>query len=374
MVPVIGITVVLINFLSTKYILIHIAKPTESFRRFYIVAQSYSDMVALPSVFVKSICSQRSFPVPDYFEVFDENQTVVMSESECVTQGQLYMFLYTVLILVSCWTLAYDYVAHHHIMFFDEEAQDEDEKKFADNEASAQEQLLDEENKSRKSANTKKSEILSESPSLKEKQPNSTRKIVHASWEHRVVVFLKNLLKPVLVGQAVGLFIGLIKPLQDLFYDSQGYFNSVGSAAIVFSDGFSSVINLVLSITLALKLIEIHKFTDVFGNEETIGASKRTIITMAVSRMIVLPGIMYSLFSIADALGFHYVPSSDKLISFVIHLEMLTPTANTIVLIGNLIGQFHNAEIIAVSILTQYIFGIITITALTFMSLVVVDV
>jgi len=327
-VSVVGIGSNLFNvFLSFLYL--PVGKPSQEITPWFIFALSFPNSVALPLVLMASLCSQLNIEAPRHYieqnllEV-EENTTDIryLSSLECIEIAELYIFLYGIFIVLFIWMIAFplldlaDHSAIRHIL------------------------------------DPVENLALESQTSSDSNDTSSSRSIGHT--------MLKQLTNPTLVAQFVGLLVGLTQPLQDVFFNPDGFLSFVTAAVRIIANGALSIINLIMAASLSLKLMDLKNFRQLFGHED-IGISRRTLISLLLGRMIIFPLIgMAILYSISDL-----ILPDDKLMELVLYLAFVTPTANMTILLAQILKRQRIAEILALSILPQYILGAVSVTAFT---------
>jgi len=344
----IGIGSVLFNLLFA-FLCLPIAQPTTEFRPWFLLAISLPNTVAVPLVLIASICNQIEVEVPAYYleaEAFEvaENSTQAqfLTVSQCIDIGELYIFLYSILITLSVWALG--------IPLLDMTAR---EKPREDPESQSNQIVPREQNSGEE-------EIYDSDASAdtKQKRPSHFK------------VILKQLTQPAVTSQFLGLLIGLTAPLQNLFFGPGAVLSSITASVQIIAGAALSIINLITAVSLSFKIVELESIKILFGDEERFGVSRRTLLSLMVGRMIILPLIGIGVFYV---LGDKLIPD-DKLMLLVCFLEFSNPTANFVILIAQILERSRIGEIVALCVLPQYLVGIFTISGFTFASLLLADV
>lgn len=90
---VMGLIILAFNCLM-GFLLVPLAKPTRAFRKWFIFSMTFPNFTALPLAFITAVCagSQIRKPATDIVEGESEYYT----SDECTTQGELYLFIYTI--------------------------------------------------------------------------------------------------------------------------------------------------------------------------------------------------------------------------------------------------------------------------------------
>lgn len=357
----------LYNFLLAKYVLVYLGNPTASFRRFFILGQATTNIIALPLVLITSICSQMKIRKPGYLldqlltnaSITDDD--IFFSQTECSETGDFYLLMYGLLIIFFTWTVGVQYV----------QAREEHEVEKVPDAAPDHE--------------TQETEIPSQGTGSPQEVEKVLKEVVATTQdpEESLPIGLrcrtcatslgKQFLRPINLSQIGGVFIGLVSPIQGVLFNETGFLKPVMVAVEVFAAATVSIVNMIMACSLSLKLQQVETVKDLFGNEAKLGISRRTLFVYAFSRMVFVPGFTFALFWLIETYLFTFVPEDDKLMKLVVYLELFTPTANLIVVLAQIVEQRENSEILAMGGLLQYFIGLFSVTGYTFLTILHLD-
>jgi len=79
------------NYLIGRFVLLPFSESPDWFKPWFLISMSFSNDLALPLLFVRSLCAQTEFPTPTY--LLDGNQTdeIPMTPLVCNETGELYL-------------------------------------------------------------------------------------------------------------------------------------------------------------------------------------------------------------------------------------------------------------------------------------------
>jgi hypothetical protein len=424
-----------------------LSKPPDWFRPWFLFGVTFQNTVALPLVLIQTICSQIRSPLRDQSGtiVTEGNGTIVwMDIQECVTQGNLYIFMYIFLHSLLFWVVAYDLMPN---------------KKLAERDSSNEadvEDVVVQETPDEKKASSSSREIhsvgtgedhaeaslplgdsrsistindingaLAPFPNLSENSPNlhndhteshdpvsvymtsSLAATLHASprasrmsklaethdyvagsfyggaeqiegmrqvgnnnMPKRPKTFLNKArarliwlffhtislcARPPIIAQLLGMFIGLIKPLQDAFFAPASVLRPVTLSIKIFAVASTAVTNLSMSGGLGLKMREIQP-RHLFGGDPN-GLSRRATIGFVVTRMLVIPA---ALFGLTYLLQVTKLVPNDRLLLMVLYMQTMTPSANMCVVVPQILGDHQASGALSLLVLSQYIVALPT--------------
>eukprot|EP00924_Labyrinthula_sp_SR-Ha-C_P006262 maker-scaffold_31-snap-gene-1.2-mRNA-1 protein AED:0.30 eAED:0.30 QI:140/1/1/1/1/1/2/17/419 len=327
-----------------RYCLVFLAKPTKRFERMFVFGQFAVSFVAIPLALNSSFCSLIEFEKPVFFQTEEElksNATFFFTKEECISTGELYLFMYSSFTGFFFFTFGWNYIA----------ALKAPPPK-TENEKSLEEGIAKPE---KKQSTTTSVEPLK----LKEKLKSFSQRFLE------VVIY-----RPVNSSKIVAIFLALIPPFKKTFFEEDGFLEPISAGIRILSTGTSPMLNLLIAITLGIKITSLESWKAVLGNEEKLGVSKRTILLAAISRMIIVPGVSFAWFYfVVEA-----VYPEDKLMKLIAFVELFVPSANVGIMIAQIEGQPDNAETYSVIVLLQFLIGSISMTGYSFLAIYLLDI
>lgn len=156
--------------------------------------------------------------------------------------------------------------------------------------------------------------------------------------------------RPPILSQLLGTLVGLVRPLQIAFFAQESVLRPVTLSISIFSDAATAVTNLSMSCGLGLKLTQIEK-KHLFGGDPE-GISRRATFGFVFTKMIFVPGI---LFGITYGLQINGVLPQDRLLLFVLYMQAMTPSANMVVVIAQVLGNVPASGALSLLVLAQYL-------------------
>jgi predicted permease len=184
----------------------------------------------------------------------------------------------------------------------------------------------------------------------------------HIDWRaarERATRAGKHLVKPVVIAQVCGIVIGCIPEVQEfIFY---GWFNSVTAAMAIFPPALLPALNLVLGGSLGLKLVSMTSWRrlDLPG----VGFKTNSFWAVIFARMVLFPALCFGL--IYGLTRTSAVPDS-RLLALLFYFIVLTPSANGAIVLAQLAGRTIASQALAVSMLFQYLVGIVSMSCFVF--------
>jgi len=197
-------------------------------------------------------------------------------------------------------------------------------------------------------------------------QPDQLNSFESVSCFAKSFGFIKMVLgRPPIAAQLVGLLVGLVPALQNVFFSSSSILFSVTTGISTMGSGLVAGLNLVLSGTLGLKLqnVSLQNFD--------IGIPRRTLFFFVVGKMILLPIFHLSIvFAMRDII---FPQGVNKFMMIILCFTSCTPTSNNAVLLAHLTGKSVIAGSVAISILFQYIVGLLSMSAFMMVTLTLLE-
>lgn len=417
-----------------------LSRPPVWFREWFMFGATFQNTVALPLVLIQTICSQVRAPNRDESGAvqFDSNGTVLyLTQPECQTKGELYIFMYVFLHSLLFWVVAYDVMPSKPKTIVSEaEQQDQDQENVPKSQSPEHdmdddelliangETLIDrrDDRNGNQVASTSSTVLSTVSfPELKgipgtkqtflddnpvsesrdpvtvymsgniasaisvQKRPSKlsqddyiagsfyggmeTMAAVQAVGEDVAPTAHKNqcqkikaktiwlifhilslCARPPIIAQLVGMFIGLIKPLQEAFFSPTSVLRPLTLSIKIFAVASTAVTNLSMSGGLGLKMKEI-KVKHLFGGDAE-GLSKRTTFGFVFTRMIVIPAV---LFGLTYLLQIYQLVPQDRLLLMVLYMQTMMPSANMCVVVPQILGNHQASGALSLLVLSQYI-------------------
>jgi predicted permease len=168
------------------------------------------------------------------------------------------------------------------------------------------------------------------------------------------------ILRPPIIAQLLGMFVGLIEPLQTALYSNQSVLRPVTNAIEVFSAGGVAMTNLSMAAGLGIKMKEMNRKYLCGGAPD--GISRRTTLVFIVARMIIIPAVLFLItWAVMPILP------QDRLLILVVFLMDCTPSANMIVVVPQILNYHKASDELSLLVLGQYLLALPTM--LLFLSL-----
>ncbi len=186
----------------------------------------------------------------------------------------------------------------------------------------------------------------------------------HIDWRaarERATRAGKHLVKPVVIAQVCGIVIGCIPDVQEFIFAPSSWFNSVTAAMAIFPPALLPVLNLVLGGSLGLKLISMTSWRrlDLPG----VGFKTNSFVAVIFARMVLFPALCFAF--IYGLTRTSALPKS-RLLTLLFYFVVLTPSANGAIVLAQLAGRTIASQALAVSMLFQYLLGILTMSCFVF--------
>mmetsp|Transcript_45154 Transcript_45154/g.72332 ORF Transcript_45154/g.72332 Transcript_45154/m.72332 type:complete len:416 (+) Transcript_45154:375-1622(+) len=342
MVVVAAVSSTLLNMLLSFFVLAPLAAPDPSFRPWFHISMTFPNLVALPLMFTYSLCRQASLKHNVQLDINGtrSSEDVVYAKEECVDRAELLIFIYAIIPTLALFTISH--LASLRKGHTPKLIKASDEEKQADSVLSL--------------ANDTQEDI--EEKSSEEAPPRPYVFAVLAGVGSII-------LEPTILSQIVSISIGLIAPLQRFLFDTDSYAAPLVNVAFILAPGLVPIINLCLAGSVGVKLQKVGLLDILRGRTTGLGISVRTLTWLTLGRMVVLPGVSYMILYFIN----EYLPQDD-LLRLLLHFETIVPTANMVVIVSQIShGGGENAEIISLSIVFQYLIGIVTLPIWTLIAL-----
>ncbi|GBG33029.1 Cytochrome P450 CYP12A2 [Hondaea fermentalgiana] len=387
-------------------VLTWVARPTPYFRKYFVLAATFTNYSALPLAFLQAFCASGTIRKPERLQV--EGESVYMDAETCQELGEVYLFLYT--IIPSILTFACANIASA--------SDKERERKIAAAAAAATaaaaaaaaaapgsdlDVRLSRENKdgthhpTGKTPNNNASVPVEQAASgtsytshemedgvvelalppssevYDESAPRSTSHQsadAHSSSETSQapsnkglsipLLLLQTLKLPAVSAQLLGIFIAMIPPLQSfLMGDDTAASPFVGMLRLL-APGTVPAVVLALANMMGLKLVETRCSDLLGGDEDVMGISKRTMFWLVAGRMIIMPIVGFALLYAAIDLF-----PKDQILLLILFTELAMPTASLVPLTSPIVP----AKVVSLSLINQFVIGLFTLTIFTFLAL-----
>mmetsp|Transcript_7511 Transcript_7511/g.13773 ORF Transcript_7511/g.13773 Transcript_7511/m.13773 type:complete len:477 (+) Transcript_7511:313-1743(+) len=391
-----GAVLIVINGLMAYLVLVPLGKPTATFQPWYVIGLTFPNFVAIPLVFVSTICSQNIIALPERYATarnLTTDECIIMDPGECTNLGELYVFVFVVVPTITLLSLGtfykqppQDAEGVSKRTDHDGEQQDHHSSDLEDSdvvEASEGNQIAIEDN-------TKPPEPIStiysvadaqstaEDTSIElEPKPNADEiakaLAIHAETEDeakagqmkRSLLFLRTvLLQPMVLAQCLGLIVGLTLPVQEFLFDPDSFITPFMQVPNILAPASVPLVNLALAANLGIKLFKTPYKSFFGGEEEVVGASRKTILIFVLGRMILLPAI-----SVLVTYAFQDSLPDDQLLLLIVYFECCMPSANFCVILATFANRDNEAETLSLGMVHEYILGIITLPMWCFVAL-----
>jgi len=454
-VAIIGLVTVPISAIIS-YPMMVISRPPDWFRDWFLFGATFQNTVALPLVLIQTICSQITVPKRDSSGAIlkgSNDTTLVMTQQECTTRGELYIFMYIFLHSLLFWVVAYDLMPSTNkpkakpseitmsepdvapesqipdVNNLPSDIEERDDLLLQDGDQEAAEQVKPVPlNLSSASTDISARSAVNNSPSTPEVAPksesgdpmsvymsgsiaatlkpaamgprkarsngnsesyaagsfyggtalmerkrapvgaaeaptnNSCARTTWKKFKWLVLHILGLCARPPIIAQLLGMFVGLIEPLQEALFSPTSVLRPVTLSIKIFAIASTAVTNLSMSGGLGLKMKE-SKLKHLFGGDEG-GLSRRSNLGFVVNRMLVLPAV---LFGLTYLLQITKLVPQDRLLMLVLYMQTLTPSANMCVVVPQILGNHQASGALSLLVLSQYIVALPTM--LLFLSL-----
>lgn len=159
--------------------------------------------------------------------------------------------------------------------------------------------------------------------------------------------------RPPIIAQLLGMFVGLIQPLQEALFSDSSVLRPVTLSINIFAVASTAVTNLSMSGGLGLKIRE-SKLKHLFGGDEG-GLTRRANLGFVITRMFLIPGVLFALTYLLQVTKL--VPS-DRLLFLVLYMQALTPSANMCVVVPQILGNHQASGALSLLVLSQYIIAL----------------
>lgn len=347
----------LLTFLLSNTLLCYLAQPTKQFRPWFNIGLVVPNMFSLMKLFIDTVCQDFDFHAPPFDlpdlrnEVHHGNSSSThLNVDECEEYFEMYNFLYALPITMALFTLGPKYITS-----------------FRSQEIPPILEVI------------KKTEIHPDSIAVNDKAGSEIgiednnefrdeeEKKDPVVGSPRLPSIYESLFRfPTSLAIPLGLFVGLISPLQDFFFDTESTFKFIGAGLTVLGRGVVPGLNTVMACTFALKVFSLDNKWDIFGNEKVLGISSKTLAVYTFSRMVIVPLITLGL--LTAIYGTPAVPDQNSL-KFMVNLVVIMPTSPVVLMFAHITGDSENAGILAIVGFFQFLFGLFSLTSLLILSL-----
>ena len=175
--------------------------------------------------------------------------------------------------------------------------------------------------------------------------------IRNACWRTGVII-----MRPPIISQLLGTFVGLIAPLQRFMYGPDAPLQPITSAIAVYAAAAVPITNFSMAAGLGVKMKTLS--VKHFCGGEPGGITRRTTFLFVVTRMVLIPCVLIgATYAITP-----YLPQ-DRLLLMVLYIEAITPSANMVVVVPQILGQHDVADALSLLVLAQYIVALPTMLA-----------
>lgn len=158
-------------------------------------------------------------------------------------------------------------------------------------------------------------------------------------------------LRPPIIAQLLGTVVGLVHPLQEAFFSPTSYLSPVTVCFKIFAEASTAVTNLSMASGLGLEIFQLQSYWHVFGGDAE-GLSLRTTWTFVLTRMLVIPGVLFALIYACCTTG---VFPADRLLQIIAYLVSAMPSANMCVIVPQILGNERASGALGLLVLSQYL-------------------
>lgn len=388
-----SLLITFITFLISNFIFCKWAEPKKNFKPWFNIGQLLPNQFSLPLLFISSVCEDVQFKPPpfhvpsedDLREVYYYDDDGAANETflnidECIEIGELYNFLFAFPLTLALFTIAPLYIKLvsgkpplETIMAIEQSRNvvrvSKEAERVPHSQISSRAGII----VMRASNPMLRSSVdlldEDEKVSISNSEPNHADNLAKKS-NHCVNVVVAMFENPPAFALLVGLFVGLIPGCQDFVFGENAPFRAITDTFSLFGAGVSPVLNIILACTLALKLNSLENKWDMFGNEERVGISRKTLFYYAGCRMILMPIVTFAVLQgVYSAGGFQ----EDLLMKFVMNLLISMPTSPLLVMMAQISGDLESAQSLALSGLLQFMLSLFSMTVLLVLSLITLD-
>jgi len=401
-------------------LLVPLARPTKSFRNWFVFAMTFPNITALPLAFNSAVCAASSIPKPDGSGEF-------YTTSECTEKGEVYLFIYTIIPTIMFFIAAAlvkgeetevpvsttaeagapfkkvqdirlennQYVKDGHGPAIEDVTptihtvhQQQTSEPMSDrahamhNISETNNGTAQEENVVVSASDTPTGDQVSRTPISSAEFSNlpNTETTVHieeggttidkkmsskkSTWKRKGRLLLGAMIDPVVSSQMIAIVIALITPLQTFVFSNNSFATPFVSTLRMIAPGLVSVVTIALSTLIGVKLTKTRWSEILGGDEETMGISRRTLAFFVFGRILIIPGACYAVLY----LTFDLFPK-DQLMMLILFYETFVPSAN----LTALLAPPEQGQIISLGMVNQYLVGIFTMTMYCFLALTIID-
>ena len=168
----------------------------------------------------------------------------------------------------------------------------------------------------------------------------------------------KLLFSPPVIGASIGLFIGLVSPIRELFYSNQGedavFYNTITLSV----DTLGTATNPCLLVLFGAYIYDSWKSLNT--DDSNIKPKWIDVVLMLILTLIVTPGILVMIIMNSYNLGI--LPKEDLLLVLVLLVEACTPTTMDLPMICQNAENKDGQALSVILMLYQYLVSIITLT------------
>ncbi|GBG25243.1 Hypothetical Protein FCC1311_014602 [Hondaea fermentalgiana] len=411
-----GVVILSINFILSL-LLVPVAKPTQAFRKWFVYSMTFSNITALPLVFISAVCTGGKIRRPA-----NEIETLSLSgddqfyeSAECIETGELYLVIYIAIPYVLLFMTAVLIKSTGKSPAV-ERAKDV-ASEVSDEESTAEVNALEEGSRQTHAENdgvvrpqaTSASDRMDSDivelalpapapPSSGQAAPHVARETsVEAPSADEVVLSAKEtkkddakkppqpadseedtpeaapscgrkwagimyevVMQPAVLSQIFGLIVGLNPKLQAFVFNTDSAAAPIVSVMRTLAPGLVSVVILALALLVGSKMTK-TKYSELLGgDEERMGISRRTLFVFVFGRMLFIPAVSFSLLYLAIDL----FPKNQMLL-MILFFEVFVPTANMCAICA----PPEQGQIISLGMINQYLVGILSMTMWCFLAL-----
>lgn len=329
-----------------------IAKPSAAFHRLFVICCALPNVVAVPLSITQNLCELGAFD--DEFA----------SAPACAKRARTYTFMYILFNSPMIWVFAYSYLTMNTTTAPIQSKTLEPAVTTATADpagplpsglVASEVKLVVSEVKPSVVVVNRVYEERSVYPSSETKRQRWDRQRVAACKEAKFQAgFL--LRRPPIIGMLIGLFIGLVAPVQEVLFDEDAPLHWIGLAVKGLGTSVVPCINLMMAFSLGHKLRSLGSWRELLGSTNS-GISQRTLFVLTCGRLIILPAIHGAiLYALLDSL-----PSS-RLFRTLLFVEMAPPTASIVVVLAQVGRKPELAQLCAFALVPQYLVAVFTLT------------
>jgi hypothetical protein len=158
-------------------------------------------------------------------------------------------------------------------------------------------------------------------------------------------------LRPPIIAQLLGTLVGLIRPLQVVFFSPTSFLSPVTVIIKIFSDASTAVTNLSMAAGLGLQIFQMSNRRHIFGGSPD-GLSLRSTWVFVFTRMFVIPGALFGLIYLLCRAGMF---PNDRLLQITAYMVSATPSANMCVVVPQILGNDKASGALGLLVLGQYL-------------------